>query len=354
MRDAHRRRCLRADNANASEPWCAWTQSIRENAKTEPRVEKRWRAGGSCRVLQRVGIRRSCSRCAAISRPVVQRSNFQTFNAFKQVVAFATAGDDHGSADELAVKIVQTRLKMGPSGSSHTNDDIHPYVAHDLRNCNSVVSLRVWIEAVCGIPETRFITWIARIKELDWFADDIIQKSLLTFAASGELKRYTPFVDIANRILALAPGSIPGIPEESPYPIADPHFRDNSATPVQPIPEHGTIGAVRKPDVLCLRRSTVDQLQSKADARVQWTDILHWWEMKYNHLLIEDLSEARIDRGMSALESDGQPVKVSAAASSLPHVSLVFPIFPMFSHGSSPGRENRGQDSRSRTSRRAK
>ena len=216
--------------------------------------------------------------------------------------------DDEGfdSADELEVKIKPTPTKMATSVSSHANEEIHPYVANDLLSSHTVVPLYVWVDAVCHVSLTRLISWMTKIKALHWFEDEVIQASLITYCSNKEPGRYAPFVKIANRILELAPGKIPGIRKRSPYPIPDIHFIDHSAKAVTRIPEHGTVGAQRKPDVLCLRKPHADE-QGPA-ARVQWTDILHWWEIKYNRLLIDNLREERLSRGMSTLRPDGQPV----------------------------------------------
>ena len=224
----------------------------------------------------------------------------------KKVAFAASASID--SADEVRVRVKHTTTKMGTSTSSHTTGDIHPYVAADLLNYHAVVPLYAWIEAVCHVSRAQLIDRMARIKTLKWFEDEVIQAALVDFASNKEKGRYTPFAKIANRILELAPGNIPGITKKSPYPIPDPHFIDNSTKPIKRIPEHGSVGAQRKPDVLCLRQSKADEISGDATARVEWTDILHWWEIKYNRLLIDNLREERLSRGMSTLRPDGQPV----------------------------------------------
>ena len=101
----------------------------------------------------------------------------------KRKVAFV---DDaaYDSAEELEVGLNKpTPTKMATSTSSHTNDEIHPYVANDLLNCHAVVPLYAWIEAVCHINKNQLIDRMARIKVLDWFSDEVIQDALVTFAS---------------------------------------------------------------------------------------------------------------------------------------------------------------------------
>ncbi|KAJ3526337.1 hypothetical protein NM688_g8273 [Phlebia brevispora] len=181
-------------------------------------------------------------------------------------------------------------------------DGVHPFVKQDLEDAQTV-PLDQWISAVLKGPPDRLKSWASRIGELKWFEDEIIQSNLKLYCtAVNEKARYLPFVTLANRIIELARGTIPGIRKTKSYPIDTIQFLQNSTHDVLRIPEHRGLGAKRKLDVLVTHGAAARNLQKTK--KISWVDILQWWELKKaGAKLLEELSDERVSRGMTKLDS---------------------------------------------------
>ena len=121
-----------------------------------------------------------------------------------------------------------------------------------------------------------------------------------------EADRYDPFVHLANRILELARGNLPGVGQN--YPVDNFCFAQNAFKTVRPTPEHGALAARRRPDILGL--SLLDALKlHKEKGCVGWPNILMWGELKlWSKALHESLNEERMSQGLTPLDSAGWPV----------------------------------------------
>ncbi|THG92490.1 hypothetical protein EW026_g8426 [Hermanssonia centrifuga] len=120
--------------------------------------------------------------------------------------------------------------------SSHNVDTVHPYVKKDVA-ASKEIPLYAWTEGALKLTKQDIFQWTTLIDELNWFEDPV--------------GRYAPFAAVANRVLELAKGTLPGVPHS--YPVDDIRFVQNDPTYMRRIPEHGLLGALRKPDLLILR-----------------------------------------------------------------------------------------------------
>ncbi len=192
----------------------------------------------------------------------------------------------------------------------HKTDSVHPFVQQDLEDTLREVSVDTWIEAVLGVPPGRLNEWATLIKKLGWFRDRLIERALTDYARPAqESGIYKPFARIANQILELAKGALPGV--GASYPIADIEVVVNDPISIERIPEHGELGAFRKPDLLFVRGSQKD-LSGGNGARVRWVDILAFMEFKLDHKeqLLQTLNTCRDDRGLPTIKSkDVEPSK---------------------------------------------
>ncbi|PSS38067.1 hypothetical protein PHLCEN_2v98 [Hermanssonia centrifuga] len=192
----------------------------------------------------------------------------------------------------------------------HKTDSVHPFVQQDLEDTLREVSVDTWIEAVLGVPPDRLNEWATLIKKLGWFRDRTIERALTDYARPAqESGIYKPFARIANQILELAKGALPGV--GASYPIADIEVVVNDPISIERIPEHGELGAFRKPDLLFVRGSQKD-LSGGNGARVRWVDILAFMEFKLDHKeqLLQTLNTCRDDRGLPTIKSkDVKPSK---------------------------------------------
>ncbi|KAJ3534416.1 hypothetical protein NM688_g7142 [Phlebia brevispora] len=163
------------------------------------------------------------------------------------------------------------------------------------------VPLEVWLAAVYKLPKARLDSWTTRIGELKWFEDEVIERCLVEYcSADAEKKRYAPFIAMANRILSLARGALPGVRKSKSYPIDDICYLHNANRPVDRIPEHRGLGAKRKLDVVVTHGAPARKL--KKDKTIRWVDILQWWELKLGSGLIDTLHAERVSRGMKPLD----------------------------------------------------
>ncbi|KAJ3531015.1 hypothetical protein NM688_g7634 [Phlebia brevispora] len=187
--------------------------------------------------------------------------------------------------------------------SDHDRESIHPYVREDLKGAKAV-GFFSWTEAVLGMSSTKLLARAREIAKLRWFEDKIIQDALIDYCrGTTEKARYNPFVHLSNRIAELARGKLTGV---SKYPVNDFCIANNSDRVVQTIPEHGALGAKRRPDLLGLSQSTAVKLYSPRGS-VHWFDILFWGELKQINVLVEPLSKERKGRYMSSLDDSGFP-----------------------------------------------
>ncbi|PSR75732.1 hypothetical protein PHLCEN_2v8916 [Hermanssonia centrifuga] len=207
--------------------------------------------------------------------------------------------------DKEATKEGRGSTPMRPSCEvmrDHKTDSVHPHSAggiggHLDRGCP-------------GVPPDRLNEWATLIKKLGWFQDRTIERALTDYARPAqESGIYKPFARIANQILELAKGVLPGVGVS--YPIADIEVVVNDPISIERIPEHGELGAFRKPDLLFVRGSQKD-LSGGTGARVRWVDILAFLEFKLDHKgqLLQTLNTCREDRGLPLIISkDGKSDK---------------------------------------------
>ncbi|KAJ3552550.1 hypothetical protein NM688_g4094 [Phlebia brevispora] len=188
--------------------------------------------------------------------------------------------------------------------SDHDRESIHPYVREDLK-CAKVVGFYTWTESVLGLPSTKIVARAREIAKLRWFEDRIIQDALVDYCrGTTEKARYDPFVHLVNRVIELARGKLSGV---GVYPVKDFCIANNSDRVVQTIPEHGGLGAKRRPDFLGLPLAKAAKLYTPKGS-VHWSDILCWGELKQVTILTEPLDKERQARGLSALDDSGFPV----------------------------------------------
>ncbi|PSR97091.1 hypothetical protein PHLCEN_2v4372 [Hermanssonia centrifuga] len=176
----------------------------------------------------------------------------------------------------------------------HTNDTVHPYIRRDVQHAEQV-SFDVWIAAVLKLDNSKLKSWIQYIKQHRWHEDSDIQNSLARFAtAEKETARYEPLADLSNRILDMARGHLPGVKS---YPIQDIKMTRNDPSALNCIPEHGSLGAVRKPDLLLVRGEKLETSDSRV-VKFDWTDVLKFSEVKAFQILADAYDELRRDRGL--------------------------------------------------------
>ncbi|KAJ3552552.1 hypothetical protein NM688_g4093 [Phlebia brevispora] len=205
--------------------------------------------------------------------------------------------------------------------SDHDRESIHPYVREDLKGAKAV-GFFSWTEAVLGISSTKLLARAREIAKLRWFEDKIIQEALIDYCrGTTEKARYNPFVHLSNRVVELARGKLAGV---SKYPVNDFCIANNSDRVVQTIPEHGALGAKRRPDLLGLSQSTAVKLYSPRGS-VHWFDILFWGELKQINVLVEPLSKERKARYMSSLDDSGFPTDRPKSARARPRLPPVEP-----------------------------
>lgn len=201
---------------------------------------------------------------------------------------------------------------MDTTSSKHVKVTLNALLEGDIVGSKSLVTFHQWIECVCGISRATLEGWETAIRQQKWFEDDVIQEGLIDYCrALDESERYDPFTKILNRIVELGRHHIPGIPAKKSYPVNDLCFVRHDKNNVQTVPEHGIYGAMRRPDIICVRRPVAESLSSATSShRAQWTDIMHWCELKYNDRLISDLSKKRKDLNMAPLRSNGLPISL--------------------------------------------
>ena len=118
--------------------------------------------------------------------------------------------------------------------------------------------------------------------------------------------RLGSFVKIMNRCLELAPGTLPGIPQEKPYPIADICFADISVRHVECTSDRGPLTPTRLPGVALLQRADAERL-TREGGKIKWTDIISFCEVRESRSLSTHLEKEQISQKLPGcpLGSDG-------------------------------------------------
>ncbi len=174
--------------------------------------------------------------------------------------------------------------------SSHNVDTVHPYVKKDVA-ASKEIPLYAWTEGALKLTKQDIFQWTTLIDELNWFEDPVVRENLTTYSlpGRGEQGRYAPFAAVANRVLELAKGTLPGVPHS--YPVDDIRFVQNDPTYMRRIPEHGLLGALRKPDLLILRGVHAKCVGESKRRGVAWVDVLGFAEFKRGRTALDALLE---------------------------------------------------------------
>ncbi len=168
-----------------------------------------------------------------------------------------------------------------PAARQQTQESIHPYIEQDLGDAD-IVDVYPWVEAAFGVPKHRIDEWTSKIGELRWFDDETVQQSLDEFCkAETEPKRYKPFCRLANRIILLARGNLPGVPATNSYPVDSVTFVATSRA-VANIQEHGELGANRVLDATLTHGKASGSILR--GGQIAWVDVLHTVELKRTNL----------------------------------------------------------------------
>ncbi len=177
---------------------------------------------------------------------------------------------------------------------------VNPYIEEDVDNARRE-PLKVWVEAVLGLPPERFSEWVRHIKENEWYKDEMIQGNLIDFSnASLPAERYTPFANIVNRILQLGKDELP---RAESYPLDDIVVIRNDPNFLKLIPEHQGLGAYRIPDLLAVRASKIVQMKKAKSKYFEWSDVLTFFEMKFsNRYFFDNFQAWRRSRGLPKLD----------------------------------------------------
>ena len=183
--------------------------------------------------------------------------------------------------------------------TEHSKDDIHPFVKQDLKD-SKFATINKFYRNIFGLSVETRLLWASVIAEQRWYEDPVIEQALADYcAAKVEKDRYEPFVRFLNRVLELAPGNLPGVPQENPYPLGDVCFVDHHRRYVSKIEEHYPLGANRSPDIVCVLREVAQRINKGGpDGKAEWSDILHWWELKQLDVLTDVLAADRERRGL--------------------------------------------------------
>ncbi|THG98252.1 hypothetical protein EW026_g3909 [Hermanssonia centrifuga] len=196
----------------------------------------------------------------------------------------------------------RTLLVMRPEclvDAKHEKKTVNPYIQEDVDNARRE-PLRIWVEAVLGLPPEQFSEWVRYIKENEWYKDEVIQEGLIGYGkATTEKGLYVPFTDIANRIIRLGKDGLPGA---KPYPLDGIAVVENDDNYLKQIPEHQGIGALRRPDLLAVRVSKALQMQEDNRKSYEWSDILTFFELKFSKSSFNIFQASRRKRGLPKLD----------------------------------------------------
>ena len=189
-------------------------------------------------------------------------------------------------------------MKAASSGlvlTNHTLRSVRPCVVRDLAEAHSM-SVEDWVDMHLGVPLTRFRQWSDQIGKARLFYDEDVQKALRGYCeTSVEAERYDPLVNLLNAMISAGRKTTAvSSSDGKQYPINDLTFVDNHSKPIQPIPEHESVGAQRRPDIILMRGAA----KPRGSRRAQWTDLLSWVEVKAVGDLQGKLGDTRITRGL--------------------------------------------------------
>lgn len=138
------------------------------------------------------------------------------------------------------------------------------FLKHDLQHATPV-SLNAWVDSAFGLSDGQFATWIRELSDMGLFYDADIQHYLVDYSLSG---KHQPFAACCNRLVAIARGSLTGLPETRP--IDDLSFYANDKC-VHTSGERDGLDVGRAPHVVGLRSAAAKRLQS---GTLEWTNIL--------------------------------------------------------------------------------
>lgn len=194
---------------------------------------------------------------------------------------------------------MKPRTSAGNILSDHDTASIAVYLEQDLKNTQTV-DFDIFNDAVFGLRPSAMKDWSLLIREQNWLEDPTIYQGLSNFCSThDERSRYEPLAEVVNRIIELARGSLPGIPNI--YPIDDICLRRNDPIFIQTIPEHGPLGAKRKPDLVMIRGVRAHLLERDAETEesapgIRWSHNIASWELKAKATMLEQLKKVKEDR----------------------------------------------------------
>ncbi|KAJ3558598.1 hypothetical protein NM688_g828 [Phlebia brevispora] len=176
--------------------------------------------------------------------------------------------DQDGNTDKPKVPKYHSPLGLTTGSmllTDHSRASVHVYIREDLKKSQRV-KYNTFVEAIFGLTPQTQAEWMDIIAKEKWHDDKVISEELEGFCkASTETARYAPLCNVINRIMEMAHGRLPGVPDT--YPIADICVKRNDPLYVRPIEAHRGLGAKRKPDLLTLRgRHAVNLRSHKAGA----------------------------------------------------------------------------------------
>ncbi len=173
----------------------------------------------------------------------------------------------------------------------------HLFVDRDVRN-SKTVGFYPWVEAALGVPRNLLNDWTARIADMKWFEDRIIQGCLEEYCKANEqYSRYAPFTHLVNHILTLAQGSLPGISDTNSYPIDSIQFVDTSSHLVSGIAERRHLSPACQLHVTLTNGRAAQCLHQ--GGTIEWADVLHWVELTYVNDLRGALEHEKASRKVS-------------------------------------------------------
>lgn len=183
--------------------------------------------------------------------------------------------------------------------SDHDTASIAVYLEQDLKNTQTV-DFNIFADAVFGLSPDTMKDWSLSIRAQNWLNDPTIEQGLKAFCATHvETNRYEPLAAVVNRIIELAREYLPDVPDT--YPIDDICLRRNDPVFIQTIPEHGPLGAQRKPDLVMIRGARAHLLERQTEPKrpapgIRWSDNIASWELKVKATMERQLEKVLKDR----------------------------------------------------------
>lgn len=207
--------------------------------------------------------------------------------------ALAAQHSDGGPVGGTARKASVGGLLM----ADHTLDSVRGYVIQDLEDAVPT-TIEKWVDLFLGMDLATSERWTAKIVNQRWFFDDTIQTALVGYCtAKAEKDCYRPFIELVTSILEKARTTLGLAGSWNSYPVSDVHLVNNATRPTKTIPEHGKRGAERGPDIVLVRKGSISEGEN-----IRWTDVLTWFEVKVENLLVNNLSKALVKRGLALLD----------------------------------------------------